>query len=100
MASQCLLKVGHGLPVGRARCRLGASLPAVGQGLVPHLAPQGMVGQPFDLFGQTVGREPCDGLDDAGCSARRRSWRRLLVGHLVSEGVLEGIGSSGKRLVS
>ena len=46
-----LLEVPHGLAVGRPRHGLLPRLPAVRQGLVPHLTPQGMVGQAFDLLG-------------------------------------------------
>ena len=42
-------KDADGLAVGRPRHSLLPRLPAVCQGLVPHLAPQGMVGQAFDL---------------------------------------------------
>ena len=52
-----LLEVPHGLAVGRARHGLLPRLPAVRQGLVPHLAPQGMVGQAFDLLGHPVRSE-------------------------------------------
>ena len=53
---QRLLEAGHGLAVGRARHGLGAGLAEVGDGLVPHLAAQGVVGQPLDLLGQPVRR--------------------------------------------
>ena len=62
---QRLLKVPHNLPVGRTHLCLHPCLPAVGHGLLPHLPPQGMVGQAFDLLGQTVPAS-ARGLDDAG----------------------------------
>ena len=75
---QRLLEARHRLPTGRACHRLVARLAAVGDGLVPHLAPQGMVRQPFDLIGQAVAirasRWPPQ------CRAwrvRRRSWRMV-----------------------
>ena len=46
-----LLEVPHGLAVGRPRHGLLPRLLAIGQRLVPHLAPHGMVGQAFDLLG-------------------------------------------------
>ena len=61
-----LLEVPHGLAVGRPRHGLLPRLPAVRQGLVPHLPPQGMVRQAFDLLGHPVPGERLKGLDDPG----------------------------------
>ena len=89
---QRLLKVRHSLPVGRARMR--ALSPACRQyrGLVPHLAPQGMVRQPFDLLGQ---RGPAASASMASTMPGMQRAPPLLqqatVGHLVGEGVLEGV---------
>ena len=74
---QGLLIIRHGF-VGRARRGLAPGLPEVGYGFVPDLALQGMMGQPFDLVGQTVGREPLDDLNELGVQACRRSCTRLL----------------------
>ena len=52
---QRLLKVRHRLTVCRMGHSLDPSLAAGGHGLVPHLAPQGVVRQPVDLLGQPVG---------------------------------------------
>jgi hypothetical protein len=48
---QRLLKVRHRLPRGRAHNRLRTSLTAVGHGLLPHLTPERVVGEPFALLG-------------------------------------------------
>ena len=72
-----LLEGPHGLAVGRPRHGLLPRLPAVRQGLVPHLAPQGMVGQAFDLLGHPVPGERLRASTMRACSARRRSCRRL-----------------------
>ena len=61
-----LLEVPHGLAVGRPRHGLLPRLPAVRQGLVPHLPPQGMMRQAFHLLGDPVSGERFEGLDDAG----------------------------------
>ena len=53
-----LLKGPCGLAGGRARHGLLPRLPAIRHGLVPHLAPQGMVGQPFHLLGHRPRRGP------------------------------------------
>ena len=92
-----LLEVPHGLAVGRPRHGLLPRLPAVGQGLVPHLAPQGMVGQPFDLLGQPVAGERLEGLDDAGMERAPPLLQQAAVGHLVGEGVLEGVLELGEE---
>ena len=86
-----LLKVPHGLAVGRPRHGLLPRLPAVRQGLVPHLPPQGMVGQAFDLLGHPVPGERLEGLDDAGMEHPPSFLEQTAVGDLVGEGVLEGV---------
>ena len=47
---QRLFTARHRLAVGRVLGRLGTCEPAVHHGFVPHLAPQGMVRQAFDLL--------------------------------------------------
>ena len=92
-----LLEGPHGLAVGRPCHGLLPRLPAVRQGLVPHLAPQGMVGQPFDLLGHPVPSERLQGLDDAGMERPPPLLEQAAVGHLVREGVLEGVFELGKE---
>ena len=92
-----LLEVPHGLAVGRPRHGLLPGLPAVRQGLVPHFAPQGMVGQAFDLLGHPVPGERLQGLDDAGMQRPPPLLQEAAVGHLVGEGVLEGVLVLGKE---
>ena len=72
---QRLLEVRHGLAIGRPRHGLLPRLPAVGQGLVPHLPPQGMVRQPFDLVGQPVDSGVSRAATMRAWSTRRRSCR-------------------------
>ena len=60
-----LLEGGHRLAERGAVVGPGAGLLAVGDGLVPHLAPQGMVRQAFDLLGHPLGRQRLEGLDHA-----------------------------------
>ena len=94
---QCLLEARHGLSKGRTRERLGTGLPTVRHGLVPDLAPEGMLGQPFRLLGQTVGIEPFAGFDDAGVQGTAPLLQETAVGHLVGEGVLEGVFEFGEE---
>ena len=72
-----LLEGGHRLAERGAVVGPGAGLLAVGHGLVPHLAPQGMVRQAFDLLGHPLGRERLRASTRRACSPRRRSSRRL-----------------------
>ena len=94
---QCLLEARHGLSKGRTRYRLGPGLPTVRHGLVPDLTPEGMLGQPFRLLGQTVGIEPFAGFDDAGVQGTSPLLQETAVGHLVGEGVLEGVFEFGEE---
>ena len=86
-----LLEVPHGLAVGRPRQGLLPRLPAVRQGLGPHLPPQGMMGQPFDLLGHPVPGERLQGLNDAGMQGPPPLLQEAPVGHLVRESMLEGV---------
>ena len=85
------------IAVGPAVVRLLPCLPAVCQGLVPDLAPQGMVGEPSDLVGQAVSIEPSKGLDDAGVQGPSPLRKQTAVGYLMGEGVLEGEGEIGEE---
>jgi len=51
-----------------------------------------MVRQPFDLLGHPVPDERLKGLDDAGMQHPPPLLQETPVGHLVREGVLEGVG--------
>jgi hypothetical protein len=72
-------------------------LPAVRQGLVPHLAPQGMVGQEFDRLGHPLSGEHLESLDDPGVQCPPSLLEQRLVGHLLGEGVLEGVLDLGEQ---
>ena len=62
-----LLEGGHRLADRAARPGSGTGLLAVGDGFVPHLAPQGMVRQAFDLLGAAgPAASVSKRLDDAG----------------------------------
>src|SRR5262249_21994889 len=87
----------YSLSESRTRERLDTGLPTVRHGLVPDLAPQGMLGQPFHLLGQTVGIEPFTGFDDAGVEGMSPLLQKTTVGHLVGEGMLEGVFELGEE---
>ena len=86
-----LLERPHGLSVGRPRHGLLPRLSAVRQGLVPHLAPQGMVRQAFNLFGHPLGSERLQGLHNLGMQRPPPLLQEATVGHLVGQGMLEGV---------
>ena len=92
-----LLEGGHRLAERGAVVGPGAGLLAVGHGLVPHLAPQGMVRQAFDLLGHPVGRERLEGLDNARVQHPPPLLQEAAVGHLLRQGMLEGIGRLGEE---
>jgi len=50
-----------------------------------------MVGQALNRFGQTISMESFEGVDDAGMERAPPLQQEAVVGHLVGEGVLEGV---------
>ena len=56
-----------------------------------------MLGQPFRLLSQTVGIEPFAGFDDAGVQGTAPLLQQTAIGHLVGEGVLEGVFELGEE---
>jgi len=94
---QGLLIIRHGFAVGRARRGLDPGLPEVGHGFVPDLALQGMMGQPFDLVDQAVGREPLDDRNESGVQGTPPLLHEAPIGDLMGQGVLEGVGRFGKE---
>ena len=87
---QRLLKTRYGFAVRRTSGRPGSGLPAIGQGLVPHCTPEGMVRQAVHLFGQVVRGEVFEHLDNAGMQAPPSLLEQTAVGDLMRQGVLEG----------
>jgi hypothetical protein len=104
---ESLLEGGQGLAERGAVVGSGAGLPAVGHRFVPHLAPQGMVRQAFDLvqvlpsgrqalrsrshLGPPLGRQRLDGLDQARMQPPPSLQQEAAVGHLVRQRMLEGV---------
>ena len=84
-----LLEGPHRLTVGRMRHGFLSRLPAIRQGLVPHLAPQGMMGQAVDLLGHPVSGEHFHSRDDPGMEHPPPLLQQAPVGHLVRQGVLK-----------
>ena len=90
-AAERLLQVGNGLAVGGPRHGPEPRLAEIGDRLLPQLPAQGVVGQPLGLLGDALGREPLEGLGDAGVEGALPVVEQPLVRHLVREGVLERV---------
>src|SRR5262249_2339910 len=108
-----LVEAGRRLAERHTVAGLHPSLPAVGDGFVPHLTPQGMLGQTLDLVRalpagrkalrprsllcHTVPSERLEHLD----KTRMPPWPPLLeeatVGHLMREGVFESVVRLGEQ---
>ena len=56
-----------------------------------------MVGEPFELLGQTVGRESLDGVHDVSVEGAPPLLQQAAVGNLMGERVLEGVFEVGKE---
>src|SRR2546427_3653928 len=76
-------------PVGRACGSLRPGLTAVGDGLVPYLSLEGMVGEAIDLLGQPVGVQLFDRLHDPSVEGPPSVLEDARVADLVAQGVLE-----------
>ena len=92
-----LLEVPHSLAVGRPLHGLLPRLPAVYQGLVPHLPSQSMMSEAFKLLDHPVPGERFKGRDNAGMQYPPPLLQEAAVGHLLGEGVLEGVDQLGKQ---
>ena len=92
-----LLKGGHRLAERGPVVGPGTGLPAVGDGLLPDLPPQSMVRQAFNLLGSPLGRERLKGLDNARVQPPPPLQQKATVGHLVRQGMPEGVLLLGKQ---
>jgi hypothetical protein len=94
---QRLLQVRHCLSVGRACTRLDTRLSAIGQGLLPHLTPECMVRETFNVFAAPLGIEHFQRLHDPRVEAAPPLVREIPVGDLLGEGMLESVLDLGKE---
>jgi hypothetical protein len=86
-----LLQVGNGLAIRGPRHGPEPGLAEIRDRLLPQLPAQGVIGQPLRLLGDALGREPLDGLDDAGVQGTLPVVEQPLVRHLVRERVFERV---------
>jgi hypothetical protein len=93
---QRLLKARDRLAQRAAGLGLGGCLLEIAQRLVPHLAAERMVGQRLDVLHQAVGMERLDRLHDLGVKGASPIVQQTFVGHLVRQGVLEGVLEIGE----
>src|SRR5712691_2471055 len=77
--------------VRRSHQGLLPRMSVVHQRLVPHFAPQGVERQAFDLRGHLIPGERFEGRDDPGMERSPPLLEQTPVGHLMGEGVLEGV---------
>ena len=57
-----------------------------------------MLGEPLDLLVQPIGIEPFEPCDDAGMEGSPPLLEQAAVGHLVSQGMLEGVDTFGEEV--
>jgi hypothetical protein len=88
---QRLFPVSYGFPIRRPDERLGARLLAVGEGLVPHLAAQGMMRQAVDLLGPLLGHQRLEGLNNVRVQHPPPLQQQATIGYLVRQGMLKGV---------
>src|SRR5262249_44874582 len=88
---QRLLEAAHRRPVGRARLCSDASLMEIGNRLLPCLALKRVMAQTLDLFGQALGIERLDRVDDLGVEQTPPVVEHVPVGDIVGERMLEGV---------
>jgi hypothetical protein len=92
-STQRLFEGPNGLAVGRPRHGVLPCLSAVSQGLLPHLTPERVVGQPLGLLAEPIPVERLDRGHDPrvklAATILQQSTVRDLVRERVREGVLE-----------
>jgi len=86
-----LLQVSNGLAVGSLGHGPEPGMAEIRDRLLPQFPAQGVVGQPLGLLRDALGREPLDGLSDAGVQGALPVVEQPLVRHLVSERMLERV---------
>jgi hypothetical protein len=70
---------------------LGTGLPIVQNRFVPDFAPQGMVRQPIDLFGQTIRIVLLQGCNDLCMQGSPPLMQQATIGNLVGQRMFEGV---------
>src|SRR5262250_2671384 len=88
---QCLLEAAYRLPVGRSHLCPAAGLLEVPNRLLPPLALDGMVREPLNVLGQTLGIELLDGVDDPGMEWASAIQEDAPVANVVCERVLDRV---------
>jgi len=69
----------------------------IGNGLLPRLAPERVVGQPLDVLPEPLGVAALDGLDRPGVESAPAVLKEASLGQLVSQRVLEGVLDVGEQ---
>jgi hypothetical protein len=92
-----LLDSGGRFPKGGALHRLRPGLTEIGDGLLPHLTPERVVGQALNVLPEPLGVASLDGLDRPAVERAPAVLEKAAVGHLVGERVLEGVLDVGEQ---
>src|SRR5262245_56112209 len=92
-----LLEGGHSFTERGAIVGFGTGLPTVSHGLVPGRASQGMVREAVDLLVQPVANQLLQHLHNLGMQGPSPLLEQTAVGHLLGEGVLEGVLDVGQE---
>ena len=87
----------HRLSVGSTLGPAHPHLPAIVQRFLPHLPADGVVREPFDMFGNTLGVHLLHGVHDRGMVCSPALLEEAPVGDLVSQRVLEDVLEVGKE---
>ena len=82
---QRLFPAPHGFPVGRPGMRPGPSLSAVPEGFIPHLAPQGVLGQALHLLVLPVTSQRFERVDNLGMQGLAPLLEQTPIRHFVGE---------------
>jgi hypothetical protein len=67
------------------------------EGLLPDLAPDRVIRQPFDLLGQAISIEGPEHVDDPAVERPSPLLEETPIGHLVGEGVFKGVDEFGEE---
>src|SRR5262245_17339826 len=86
-----LFEEGNGFSISRAGDAFVSRLTAIGERLVPALAPLCVVSQTLDVLGEAVGMQRLDGDSDPRVQRLAAFLQKAPVRYLMGERVLEGV---------
>ena len=93
--TESLFEIAHSLLVGRPCQGFGASLPEIGDRLVPYFTPQGMMGKSLDSVIDATASRCLNSLDDSCMEHTSPLLEQTAIGDLMCQGMLKGIDAFG-----